>query len=110
LEYFNSEIDKAKEESPGSDWNVGQMLEVVRSSARSWKTSYLRTITELKFTYEEEQSAEQFFVPVVWTLIVGFSGICWNADSILLFSPQTPTASAIDSEEIFSEQNGTGEV
>jgi len=112
LNYFNTEIDKAKETDPNAAWTVQQVLQVVQSAAPSWRSGNLRSVPELRFTYEEEQSAEQFFVPVVWTLVVSFSGLPWNTDSISLFTPQTPTASALGSEDFHhdlphSVSNGT---
>lgn len=83
---------------PEAAWNVKRLLEMVKAASKMWTTGHLNQIPDLRFSYEEEDSAEQFFVPVVWTLVVSFSGLPWNHDSISLFRPQTPTASAIESE------------
>ena len=112
LNYFNKEIDNAKDADPYAAWTVQQVLQVVQAVAPLWTTGNLRSVPELRFSYEEEQSAEQFFVPVVWTLIVSFSDLAWNTDSISLFTPQTPTASALGSEDLHhdlpnSMSNGT---
>eukprot|EP00210_Caulerpa_lentillifera_P006855 g6552.t1 len=98
IQYFNSAIEETKQTDPEGLWDVKKVLELVRAASSSWTTRHLGQIPDLRFSYEEEDSAEQFFVPVVWTLVVSFTGFSWNTDSISLFRPQTPTASAIDSE------------
>lgn len=39
-----------------------------------------------RFTYEEEATPEDFFVPVVWGLVVSDSLIPWQHAAILLFA------------------------
>lgn len=38
-------------------------------SMRGWRADKLRSFPELHFTYEEEASPEDFFVPYVWTQV-----------------------------------------
>lgn len=56
----------------------------------------LRDFKELRFSYEEEESPEQFFVPYVWSLIVSHtqSSIPWTPEAIALFSPVTESNKA----------------
>ncbi|GMH33193.1 hypothetical protein BSKO_01027 [Bryopsis sp. KO-2023] len=84
-EFFNARIDEAKDLQPGVNWGVERVLEVVKSSSRSWRTERLRPFPELKFSYEEEQSPEEFFIPLVWTSIVSQSEVPWSMSSIVLF-------------------------
>lgn len=103
ITYFNTEIDKAKSKDPNSSWTVQQVLKVVNATAPMWRPSVQKTSPELRFSYEEESSAEQFFVPVVWTLIVSYSDIPWNSEAFALFTPHTPTTTAFGSEDFHND-------
>lgn len=59
----------------------------------NWQAGRLSKPEELWFTYEEEGTPEDFFVPYVWSLIVSSSTIPWNLHAIALFQP---VASASD--------------
>lgn len=93
-DFFNARIDEAKSLQPGVDWTVDRVLEVVLTSSRSWRTDRLRAFPELKFSYEEEQSPGEFFVPLVWSLIVAHSGIPWNLSKAALFTSSKMVALA----------------
>jgi hypothetical protein len=48
-------------------------------SLRAWRGDKLRQFPELRFTYEEEASPEDFFVPMVWALVVAHTAsVPWN--------------------------------
>lgn len=98
--FFNARIDEAKALQPGIDWNVDRVLEVIRTSSRSWRTDRLRPFPELKFSYEEEQSPEEFFVPLVWSLVVTHSGIPWNTANATLLANMLETAPSLDSDSV----------
>ena len=53
----------------------------------SWQQDRLSRPEELRFTYEEEGTPEDFFVPYVWSLVVSSSTIPWNLHAIALFQP-----------------------
>lgn len=53
----------------------------------SWQSDRLSKPEELRFTYEEEGTPEDFFVPYVWSLIVSSTTIPWNLHAIALFQP-----------------------
>ena len=57
------------------------------AALKEWRPIGLRHFPELHFTYEEESSPEDFFVPYVWTLIVTHTIIPWNSQNIALFAP-----------------------
>ena len=59
----------------------------VAVALKEWRPIGLRHFPELHFTYEEESSPEDFFVPYVWTLIVTHTTIPWNSQNIALFAP-----------------------
>lgn len=43
---------------------------MLAGSMRGWRADKLRRFQELHFTYEEEASPEDFFVPYVWTQVL----------------------------------------
>jgi dymeclin len=68
-----------------------------------WRPQQLQQFPELRFTYEEEASPEDFFVPYVWTLVVAHCGLPWNLQHIALFSPapvEVDSASSADLGEV----------
>jgi hypothetical protein len=82
---------------------------------RGWRTDRLRRFPELHFTYEEEASPEDFFVPYVWTFVVTHSFVPWNGGAIALFSPLSTSASAssldkLDSAALTSRTSAASEV
>ena len=72
-------------------------------------------ITTLRrFTYEEEQDAEAFFVPLVWSMIVADTALPWRHSAIVLFTPApaseggprtNSTSSVFDPQELRSLQS-----
>ncbi|CAL8468041.1 g7580 [Coccomyxa elongata] len=97
IKYFNNKVEAARKEG-GWDWSVEKVLEVIKGSMRGWRADKLRRFQELHFTYEEEASPEDFFVPYVWTQVCNTSTIPWNSAAIALFSPLSATMSAASLE------------
>ena len=61
-----------------------------------WPGGYqLKEFKELRFSYEEEASPADFFVPYAWTLIVSHtqSLLAWNQESFVLLPPMQPSNS-----------------
>jgi hypothetical protein len=67
-----------------------------------------------RFTYEEEQDAEAFFVPLVWSMIVADTALPWRHAAIVLFTPAPAseggartesTSSVFDPHELRSLQS-----
>lgn len=48
-----------------------QVLEHIQGFAAGWRPERLRPLSEMRFVYEEEAAPEEFFVPYVWSLVVG---------------------------------------
>lgn len=81
------------------------------------RTDKLRKFPELHFTYEEETSPEEFFVPYVWTFVVNSSSIAWNSQAIALFSPlgsamsaSSQTLDRIDSSSLTKHSSAASEI
>ncbi|MCO5571541.1 hypothetical protein L7F22_025284 [Adiantum nelumboides] len=89
LAYFNKHLDAQKDKD---EWNVETVLQAIVAVTRSWRGEGIKMFPQLQFTYEEDQCSEEFFVPYVWQLVVSYSGIAWNKDTITLF----PSESSIE--------------
>ena len=63
------------------------VLAVIKTSVMGWRKDKLRTFPELKFTYEEEASPEDFFVPYIWSLILSTLPMQFTLSSITAFVP-----------------------
>ncbi|KAH7287047.1 hypothetical protein KP509_32G034600 [Ceratopteris richardii] len=85
LSYFNSQLDARKDEI---EWHVETVLQTIVTSTRSWRAEGIKMFPQLRFTYEEQQCPEDFFIPYVWQLVVSHSGISWDRDSISLFAAE----------------------
>jgi len=47
----------------------------------------LQKSAHLKFKYMEEDAAEEFFIPYIWSIVYKSSYLYWNAEKIVLFHP-----------------------
>ena len=66
-------------------WSAGEALECVRVHAAAWRADGLRVFEPLRFTYEQEEDPEEFFVPHAWALVVAARLPCaWHAPSVML--------------------------
>ena len=61
-------------------------------SMHRWRADKLRRFQELHFTYEEEASPEDFFVPYVWTQVL--STVLTLALNLHICNPLDPKAPA----------------
>ncbi|XP_051129691.1 uncharacterized protein LOC127250441 isoform X2 [Andrographis paniculata] len=82
LDFFNSRIDAQKMDG---EWSVEKVLDVIINNCRSWRGEGMKMFTQLRFTYEQENHPEEFFVPYVWRLVLSHSGLTFNPSSINLF-------------------------
>ncbi|KAJ7522567.1 hypothetical protein O6H91_18G017800 [Diphasiastrum complanatum] len=82
LDFFNVRMD---DQQMDKEWSVERVLQLIVTTARSWRGDGMKTFTQLRFTYEEELHPEEFFVPYVWQLVVSHSGIQWDLEAISLF-------------------------
>ncbi|KAI8331572.1 Dymeclin [Chlamydoabsidia padenii] len=74
INYFHGRVSEANLKSPSTN----DVLDLIEQAARTWPTQRLVPMTELKFQYEEEQDARDFFVPYVWALVHRRSFIYWS--------------------------------
>jgi len=79
------EADRLQAVAAARAWSAGAALERVRAHAVEWRGDGLRVFEPLRFTYEEEDTPEDFFVPHTWALVVAARLPCaWHAPSLVL--------------------------
>ncbi|XP_068649973.1 uncharacterized protein [Aristolochia californica] len=67
LDFFNSRMDAQRMDG---EWSVEKVLQVIITTCRSWRGEGMKMFTQLKFTYEQENHPEEFFIPYVWQLVL----------------------------------------
>ncbi|XP_077247325.1 uncharacterized protein LOC143887097 [Tasmannia lanceolata] len=87
LDFFNSRMDAQKLDG---EWSVEKVLQVIIINCRSWRGEGMKMFTQLRFTYEQENHPEEFFIPYVWKLVLSHSGFSFNPGSINLFPANLP--------------------
>ncbi|KAL3152556.1 hypothetical protein ABBQ32_001583 [Trebouxia sp. C0010 RCD-2024] len=91
VDSFNLKMDSAQHQE-GWSGSVTDVLGVIKENLSSWQQGKLSKPEELRFTYEEEGTPEDFFIPYIWSLIVSSTTIPWNLHAVALFQP-VPSAS-----------------
>uniref|UniRef100_A0A7S3APN3 Dymeclin n=1 Tax=Haptolina ericina TaxID=156174 RepID=A0A7S3APN3_9EUKA len=96
LEHFGQGLGLFSDTGQPSDdvWSVDRVLDHIRSVSREWRPDNLKPLADLKFTYEQEASPEDFFTPYIWSLVYEHSGIRWQVARITLFSMDSVQALA----------------
>ncbi|XP_077245406.1 uncharacterized protein LOC143885223 [Tasmannia lanceolata] len=87
LDFFNSGMDAHQMEG---EWSVAKVLRVIIINCRSWRGDGMKMFTQLRFTYEQENHPEEFFIPYVWQLVLSCSGFSFNPGAINLFPADLP--------------------
>ncbi|KAG1041165.1 hypothetical protein G6F43_012150 [Rhizopus delemar] len=95
ITYFSSRVSEANLKAPSSS----EVLNIIEHTSRTWSNQRMKSLPELKFQYEEESDAFEFFIPYVWSLILRKDCIYWSEekcrvlDSFALMNeePDTPT-------------------
>lgn len=83
LDFFNSRMDAQQMEG---EWSVEKVLQVIVNNCRSWRGEGMKMFTQLRFTYEQENHPEEFFIPYVWQLILSQSAFSFDPAAINLFT------------------------
>uniref|UniRef100_A0A1D1YGV8 Dymeclin n=1 Tax=Anthurium amnicola TaxID=1678845 RepID=A0A1D1YGV8_9ARAE len=82
LDFFNSRMDMQRTDG---EWSVDKVLQIIIINCRSWRGEGMKMFTQLRFTYEQENHPEEFFIPYVWQLVLSTSGVTFSPSSINLF-------------------------
>ncbi|KAJ6816971.1 dymeclin isoform X2 [Iris pallida] len=86
LDFFNSRMDMQRTDG---EWSVDKVLQVIIINCRSWRGDGMKMFTQLRFTYEQENHPEEFFIPYVWRLVLAHS-FTFNPDAINLLPIEYP--------------------
>mmetsp|Transcript_8204 Transcript_8204/g.22585 ORF Transcript_8204/g.22585 Transcript_8204/m.22585 type:complete len:189 (+) Transcript_8204:2097-2663(+) len=62
--------DVGAEASSQSLRTSSEVIAAIEEAGRDWRGGVLRPMPELRFTYEQEPDAEEFFTPYLWTVAV----------------------------------------
>lgn len=91
LSHFAAALDQEFEKRDGA-WAEEDVREVLQVACRSWRggggssQSAADNLADLRFSYVEEASPEDFFVPYVWSLVVEQTpDLMWDPARTLLF-------------------------
>ncbi|CAO2832053.1 unnamed protein product [Amaranthus hypochondriacus] len=96
LDFFNSRMDA---QELAGQWSVEKVLHVITNNCRLWRAEGMKMFTQLRFTYEQENHPEEFFIPYVWQLAIANCGLPFNPSKINLFPVDPPRESAYNGEE-----------
>ena len=73
-------------------WSVEAVLSHIRDAGSSWRAERLQPVADLRFTYEQEPSPEEFFTPYIWSVVYERAAVGWDPSRIVLFQVRPPTA------------------
>ncbi|KAF8369494.1 hypothetical protein HHK36_032488 [Tetracentron sinense] len=106
LDFFNSRMDAQRMDG---EWSVEKVLQVIIMNCRSWRGEGMKMFTQLRFTYEQENHPEEFFIPYVWQLVLSrcFS---FNPGAINLFTVDLPVEKQDVHAEEGADQDQNGEL
>lgn len=77
INYFHARVSEANLKSP----STSEVLTLIEQATRTWPSQrLLNELPDLKFQYEEEQDANEFFVPYVWALIHRRTFVYWSEE------------------------------
>ncbi|KAI8371481.1 Dymeclin [Radiomyces spectabilis] len=76
INYFNGRVSDANLKAP----STSEVLRVIEQAARTWSPNQLKSLPDLKFQYEEEMDAREFFLPYIWALIHRRTFIYWSEE------------------------------
>ena len=85
LDFFNLRLDGLI--SSGAATTSEVMLHAVEAECSAWHTKGLREIQDPHFTYEQEDNAQDFFVPYVWRLLIERGGLPVDRRLVILVAP-----------------------
>eukprot|EP00010_Vexillifera_abyssalis_P003622 CAMPEP_0201551146 /NCGR_PEP_ID=MMETSP0173_2-20130828/7375_1 /ASSEMBLY_ACC=CAM_ASM_000268 /TAXON_ID=218659 /ORGANISM="Vexillifera sp., Strain DIVA3 564/2" /LENGTH=121 /DNA_ID=CAMNT_0047961329 /DNA_START=263 /DNA_END=625 /DNA_ORIENTATION=+ len=70
LAYFDQLLSQSSEKlSSDEQWSIETILSTIEKGLRTWRQSSVRTIKPMRFVYQEDGDAEEFFLPYIWQTI-----------------------------------------
>jgi len=100
LEHFGATLRSQPSGEPGDAvWSVQTVLTHIRDAGREWRADRMRQMADLKFTYEQEPSPEEFFTPYIWSVVYERAAIDWAPERIVLFPLEPADGPPLDEDE-----------
>ncbi|KAG0365430.1 hypothetical protein BGZ54_006541, partial [Gamsiella multidivaricata] len=57
-----------------------EVAQVIQTASRTWPPNLMKTFPDIKFEYEEEEQANEFFCPYVWSLLYRNTFVYWDEE------------------------------
>ncbi|KAI8996721.1 Dymeclin [Gaertneriomyces semiglobifer] len=86
--YFHEKLEEANLKTP----SAADVAGVIDRAAKTWNLSKLKTLSILKFQYEEDEESVNFFIPYVWNIVHKSGAVYWDSARIssgFVSNPQT---------------------
>uniref|UniRef100_A0A6T8IN87 Dymeclin n=2 Tax=Hemiselmis andersenii TaxID=464988 RepID=A0A6T8IN87_HEMAN len=85
IHFFSKRVDKGL--NPNDPASPESVMQQIKDASLSWG-AHLRMFPELRFSYQQDDRPEDFFVPYVWGIVLSHSGLAWNPQKSTLFAPR----------------------
>ncbi|CAO3701506.1 unnamed protein product [Rhizopus stolonifer] len=94
ITHFSARVSEANLKAPSTN----EVLTIIEHASRTWSNQKIKSLPDLKFQYEQEKDATEFFIPYVWALILRKNCIYWSEekcrvlDHFLIHKEYEPTS------------------
>jgi len=76
VNYFQQKVSEANIKAPTPE----EVAHVIQTASRTWPPNLMKTFPDIKFEYEEEHQANEFFCPYVWSLLYRNTFVYWDEE------------------------------
>jgi hypothetical protein len=76
VNYFQQKVSEANIKAPTPE----EVAQVIQTASRTWPPNLMKTYPDIKFQYEEEEQASEFFCPYVWSLLYRNTFVYWDEE------------------------------
>ncbi|KAJ3185338.1 hypothetical protein HDU85_001388 [Gaertneriomyces sp. JEL0708] len=76
--YFHEKLEEANLKTP----SAADVAGVIDRAAKTWNLSKLKTLSILKFQYEEDDESVNFFIPYIWNIVHKSGTVYWDSARI----------------------------
>ncbi|KAF9912642.1 hypothetical protein EC991_010068 [Linnemannia zychae] len=76
VNYFQQKVSEANINPPTPE----EVAQVIQTASRTWPPNLMKTFPDIKFQYEEEEQANEFFCPYVWSLLYRNTFVYWDEE------------------------------
>ncbi|KAK3842004.1 MAG: Dymeclin [Linnemannia gamsii] len=76
VNYFQQKVSEANIKAPTPE----EVAQVIQTASRTWPPNLMKTFPDIKFQYEEEEQANEFFCPYVWSLLYRNTFVYWDEE------------------------------